>query len=108
MLTLIKVSIVPRGSAALGYAQYQPKDQYLYTKEELFDRMCTLLGGRLAEYVTFGSISTGAKDDLEKVTNLAYDTVCRSEGEEGEVKEKRRRSEGEVRTCSKHGRLSAE
>lgn len=71
----LQVSIVPRGSAALGYAQYQPKDQYLYTKDELFDRMCMILGGRISEQLTFGSISTGAKDDLEKVTGLAYELV---------------------------------
>lgn len=50
----------------------------MYTKAELFDRMCTMLGGRLAEQIIFGSISTGARDDLEKVTGLAYETVCLS------------------------------
>jgi AFG3 family protein len=69
---LLKVSIVPRGVAALGYAMYQPRDQYLYSKEELLDRICMTLGGRAAESIIFGRISTGARDDLEKVTNLAY------------------------------------
>lgn len=46
---LVKVSIVPRGIAALGYAQYLPKEQYLYTKEQLIDMMCMTLGGRAAE-----------------------------------------------------------
>jgi len=74
---LLKVSIIPRGSAALGYAQYQPKEQHLYTRAQLFDQMCVMLGGRLAEEMCFGSISTGARDDLEKVTNIAYQQVTR-------------------------------
>jgi len=70
------VSIVPRGIAALGYAMYQPKEQYLYSKEELLDRMCMTLGGRVAESIKFGKISTGARDDLEKITKLAYSQVA--------------------------------
>lgn len=69
---LLKVSIIPRGKGALGYAQYLPKDQYLFSKEQLFDRMCMTLGGRASEQVFFGSITTGAQDDLQKVTKLAY------------------------------------
>ena len=69
---LVKVSIVPRGVAALGYAQYLPKEQYLYTKDQLLDTVCMTLGGRVAEDLTFGSISTGAQNDLERVTQLAY------------------------------------
>jgi len=72
---LLKVSIVPRGIAALGYAQYLPRDQYLYSKEQLLDRMCMTLGGRIAEILIFGKISTGARDDLEKVTKLAYSQI---------------------------------
>jgi AFG3 family protein len=72
---LLKVSIIPRGMGALGYAQYQPKDQYLYTVEQLKDRMCVTLGGRVAEQLIFGKISTGARDDLEKVTQLAYSQI---------------------------------
>jgi ATP-dependent Zn protease len=64
---LLKVSIIPRGSSALGYAQYQPKDQYLYSKEQLFDMMCMTLGGRCAEALIFNRISSGAEDDLQKV-----------------------------------------
>lgn len=60
---------------ALGYAQYQPRDQYLYTVEQLKDRMCVTLGGRVAEQLIFGKISTGARDDLEKVTQLAYSQI---------------------------------
>eukprot|EP01112_Ceratiomyxa_fruticulosa_P001142 TRINITY_DN1111_c0_g2_i4.p1 TRINITY_DN1111_c0_g2~~TRINITY_DN1111_c0_g2_i4.p1 ORF type:complete len:345 (-),score=89.31 TRINITY_DN1111_c0_g2_i4:235-1269(-) len=73
---LLKVSIIPRGSGALGYAQYQPKDQYLYTRDQLFHRMMMILGGRIAESLIFGKISTGAQDDLEKVTKIAYSTVA--------------------------------
>ncbi|MFM7379515.1 MAG: ATP-dependent zinc metalloprotease FtsH, partial [Bacteroidota bacterium] len=62
---LVKVSIVPRGVAALGYAQYLPKEQYLYTTEQLVDSMCMTLGGRAAEEIVFGRISTGAQNDLE-------------------------------------------
>lgn len=72
---LVKVSIVPRGIAALGYAQYLPKEQYLYRTEQLFDEMCMTLGGRAAEEVVFGKISTGALSDLEKITKLAYSMV---------------------------------
>ncbi|KAG8562966.1 hypothetical protein GDO81_015886 [Engystomops pustulosus] len=68
---LLKVSIIPRGKG-LGYAQYLPKEQYLYTKEQLFDRMCMMLGGRVAEQIFFGRITTGAQDDLKKVTQTAY------------------------------------
>ncbi|XP_066256281.1 mitochondrial inner membrane m-AAA protease component AFG3L2 isoform X2 [Euwallacea similis] len=68
---LLKVSIIPRGKG-LGYAQYLPKDQYLYSKEQLFDRMCMTLGGRVSEEIFFGRITTGAQDDLKKVTQSAY------------------------------------
>ncbi|XP_044843673.1 AFG3-like protein 1 isoform X4 [Mauremys mutica] len=71
---LLKVSIIPRGKG-LGYAQYLPKEQYLYTKEQLFDRMCMMLGGRVAEQLFFGRITTGAQDDLKKVTQSAYAQV---------------------------------
>ena len=72
---LVKVSIVPRGVAALGYAQYLPKEQYLYTKEQLLDTVCMTLGGRVAEDIVFGMISTGAQNDLERITRLAYDMI---------------------------------
>jgi len=72
---LVKVSIVPRGVAALGYAQYLPKEQFLYTTEQLEDGMCMTLGGRVAEDLTFGKISTGAQNDLERITKLAYAMV---------------------------------
>ena len=72
---LVKVSIVPRGIAALGYAQYLPKEQYLYQTDQLLDEMCMALGGRAAEDITFGKISTGALSDLERITKMAYSIV---------------------------------
>ncbi|MCC9165998.1 ATP-dependent zinc metalloprotease FtsH [Pontibacter harenae] len=72
---LVKVSIVPRGVAALGYAQYLPKEQFLYTTEQLIDEMCMALGGRAAEELVFGKISTGALSDLERITKMAYSIV---------------------------------
>lgn len=68
---LLKVSIIPRGKG-LGYAQYLPKEQYLYSTEQLFDRMCMTLGGRVSEEIFFGRITTGAQDDLQKITQIAY------------------------------------
>ena len=72
---LLKVTIVPRGNGALGYAQYLPKEVTLFTKEALVDRMCMALGGRAAEELSFGRITTGASDDLDKVTQIAYGMV---------------------------------
>ncbi|HLF34651.1 MAG TPA: ATP-dependent zinc metalloprotease FtsH [Cyclobacteriaceae bacterium] len=72
---LVKVSIVPRGVAALGYAQYLPKEQFLYQTEQLLDEMCMALGGRAAEEIIFGKISTGALSDLERITKMAYSMV---------------------------------
>ncbi|BDC98074.1 ATP-dependent zinc metalloprotease FtsH [Persicobacter psychrovividus] len=72
---LVKVSIVPRGVAALGYAQYLPKEQFLYQTEQLIDEMCMALGGRVAEDLIFNKISTGALSDLERVTKMAYSIV---------------------------------
>lgn len=72
---LVKVSIVPRGIAALGYAQYLPKEQYLYRTEQLIDEMCMTLGGRAAEEVVFGKITTGALSDLERITKSAYGMI---------------------------------
>ncbi|KFM66429.1 Paraplegin, partial [Stegodyphus mimosarum] len=69
---LLKVSIVPRTTNVLGFAQYLPSDQKLYSTEELFEKMCMALGGRVAETIVFNHISTGAQDDLKKVTKMAY------------------------------------
>lgn len=72
---LVKVSIVPRGVAALGYAQYLPKEQFLYQTEQMMDEMCMAFGGRAAEDIVFGKISTGALSDLERITKMAYSIV---------------------------------
>ena len=71
---LVKVTIVPRGKA-LGAAWYLPEERQLTTKEQLLDEMCSLLGGRAAEEVCFSTISTGALNDLERATKMAYSMV---------------------------------
>ena len=68
---LVKVTIVPRGKS-LGAAWYLPEERQLTTTEQLLDEMCAALGGRAAEEIFFGKISTGALSDLEKVTKQAY------------------------------------
>jgi cell division protease FtsH len=72
---LLKVTIVPRGVTALGYAQYTPKEQYLYNTEQLMDQLCMTLGGRASEDIFFGKISTGAQNDLQQVTKISYAMV---------------------------------
>src|SRR4249920_540976 len=72
---LLKVTIVPRGVAALGYAQYTPKEQYLYNTDQLFDQICMTLGGRASEMLNFGKISTGAQNDLQQITKIAYSMI---------------------------------
>ena len=72
---LVKVSIVPRGRA-LGAAWYLPEERAITTKEEMLDEMCATLGGRAAEELFVGSISTGAMNDLERVTKSAYGMVA--------------------------------
>merc|ERR1711907_909423 len=74
---LLKVSIVPRGKAALGYAQYLPKDLSLHTQAQLNDMMCMALGGRAAEELFFESVTTGASDDLNRVSNIAYTQIAK-------------------------------
>jgi len=71
---LIKVTIIPRGKA-LGAAWYLPEERQITTKEQIIDEMCATLGGRVAEELIFGKISTGAMNDLEKVTKQAYAMV---------------------------------
>jgi cell division protease FtsH len=71
-----KISIIPRGIAALGYTQQQPtEDRYLMTRSELLDRLAVLLGGRVAEEIVFGEISTGAQNDLQRATDIARSMV---------------------------------
>ncbi len=73
-----KISIIPRGIAALGYTMQRPtEDRYLMTREELENKMAVLLGGRAAEHLIFGHLSTGAADDLVKATDIARDMVTR-------------------------------
>jgi cell division protease FtsH len=73
-----KISIIPRGIGALGYTIQRPtEDRFLMTKEELENRMTVLLGGRAAEYIFFHHLSTGAADDLVKVTDIARSIVLR-------------------------------
>merc|ERR1712048_137230 len=72
---LLKVTIIPRASGALGFAQYLPKELQLYNKAQLYDMMCMALGGRAAEQIFYDRVSTGAADDLNKVTKIAYGQI---------------------------------
>ncbi|TXB66255.1 ATP-dependent zinc metalloprotease FtsH [Phaeodactylibacter luteus] len=72
---LVKVTIVPRGLGTLGYAQYLPKEEYITRTEQLLDRMCMTFGGRAAESIIFDKISTGAQNDLDQVTKMAYSMI---------------------------------
>ncbi len=72
---LVKVTIVPRGIGTLGYAQYLPKEEYITRTEALLDRMTMTLGGRAAEKIVFDKISTGAQNDLDQVTKMAYSMI---------------------------------
>jgi len=72
---LVKVTIVPRGIGTLGYAQYLPKEEYITRTEALLDRMAMTLGGRAAEKIVFDKISTGAQNDLDQVTKMAYSMI---------------------------------
>jgi cell division protease FtsH len=73
-----KISIIPRGIGALGYTIQRPtEDRYLMTRAELENKMAVLYGGRAAEMVVFGEVSTGAADDLQKITDIARAMVLR-------------------------------
>jgi len=72
---LLKVTIIPRTSGALGFAQYLPKEIYLRSREQIMDVVCMALAGRAAEQVFFGEVTTGASDDLRRVTQLVYSTI---------------------------------
>src|SRR3979411_3353595 len=73
-----KISIIPRGIGALGYTIQRPtEDRFLMSREELENKMAVLLGGRAAEHVIYGHLSTGAADDLVKVTDIARSMVMR-------------------------------
>lgn len=73
---LVKVTIVPRGIGTLGYAQYLPKEEYITRTEQMLDRICMTFGGRAAEKIVFDKISTGAQNDLDQVTKMAYSMVA--------------------------------
>ncbi|KAF9015500.1 peptidase family M41-domain-containing protein [Cyathus striatus] len=75
---LLKVSIIPRGAGALGYAQYLPPDRYLLSTPQMLDRICMTLGGRVSEEIFFGAenITTGAQDDLQKITRMAFEACA--------------------------------
>ncbi len=72
---LLKVTIIPRTSGALGFAQYLPKEVFLRTQDEIMDIVCMALAGRAAEEIFFGRVTTGASDDLRRVTDLVYSTI---------------------------------
>lgn len=72
---LLKLTIIPRSKGSLGFAQYLPDDKVIRTKENLLDQLCVILGGRVVEEVFFGRITTGAQDDLQKVSKLANKIV---------------------------------
>ncbi|KAG7817501.1 hypothetical protein KL942_005104 [Ogataea angusta] len=74
---LLKVSIIPRGQGALGYAQYLPGDEYLISQEQFEHRMIMALGGRVSEELNFDDITTGAADDFKKVTQMANMMILR-------------------------------
>ena len=66
----IKVSIIPRGESALGFSQPKPSQNKLYTEEAVLSLICVLLGGRCAEQIIYNNVSTGAADDIEKISNF--------------------------------------
>ena len=68
---LLKITIIPRSKGSLGFAQYLPEELSLYHKEALIDMICVALGGRIAEEIFFGKVTTGASDDIKKVTQIA-------------------------------------
>ena len=73
-----KITIVPRTMGALGYVMHVPEEEkYLQTKEELHDRLVSLLGGRAAEELIFGNVTTGAANDIEQATNIATNMITR-------------------------------
>jgi AFG3 family protein len=73
---LLKVTIVPRGTATLGYAQYTLREQYLYDTDQFNDQICMTLAGRVSEDIFFNKVSTGAGNDLQSVTKMAYSMIA--------------------------------
>ena len=76
-MPLLKLTIIPRSKGALGFAQYLPNESSLQTREEILDQICSILGGRIAEKVFFGKVTTGAANDLEKIYELAHSFVTK-------------------------------
>ena len=76
-MPLIKLTIIPRTKGSLGFAQYLPNENSLEHKDELIDRLCSILGGRCAEEEFFGEVTTGAYDDLKKAYELAFNLVTK-------------------------------
>lgn len=76
-MPLLKLTIIPRSKGALGFAQYLPSEQSLETKDELLDRLVSVLGGRVAEEEFFGKVTTGAYDDLQKAYRIAHSMVTK-------------------------------
>jgi AFG3 family protein len=72
---LLKVTIIPRTNGALGFAQYLPKEVFLRTRDQIMDIVCMALAGRASEEIFFGHVTTGASDDLKRVTKLVYSTI---------------------------------
>ena len=68
---LLKITIIPRSKGSLGFAQYLPEEYSLYSREQLVDMISVALGGRIAEQIFFNKVTTGASDDIKKVTNIA-------------------------------------
>lgn len=72
---LLKITIIPRAKGSLGFAQYLPDEVNLYSREQLIDMICVALGGRISEELNFGKITTGASDDIKKVTQIAQSLI---------------------------------
>ena len=72
---LLKLTIVPRSKGSLGFAQYLPDDRIIHTKQDLLDKLCVMMAGRIAEETYFNRVTTGARDDLDKVSQLANEIV---------------------------------
>ena len=72
---LLKITIIPRSKGSLGFAQYLPEEINLYTKEAIIDQIKVALGGRVSEQITFGKITTGASDDIKKITQMAQGLI---------------------------------
>ena len=74
---LLKLTIIPRTKGSLGFAQYLPKETNLYFRKELMDQLCFIYGGRCAEELFFGKVTTGASDDIQRAYDLAYNMVTK-------------------------------